>query len=456
MTIPEVEQPSRARGRTGEAPALPSWPPPRDSWIAFAGVALIYAAHLLYGALVNDTAMMVNIAAALLLACGLASPRLREDLLRLKGIELPAGLFGLVVFIALWTVTPWTPGGPHPVWAYVGVGPPASTIDKSATTMEVIKLLGLGCVFLVGAATGARDERARYAVQLTIAAGVLFGIWALINAASSADHDVDNGRLAAHFLNANTAGTVFAALLPLAVAELVRRLQAAPPRQKLRAGLLPFAAVVVFTACLLDTASRGAFAAFGAALLVYLGLQLFSGRLKMTRAALGSAGAAIVLLSLTAIAGNSLIDRYVSSSSDSVARLETWRAHWQAFLLSPLFGYGLGAAETVNKTLLSPDNYRNLWLIRAPLNVYLQWLEEAGVAGAVPMFACIGALILKTARGHAQRSRMTGLIAGLLAADVVFLVHGAMDFGLEVTSVAAFWAWLLGLQFSLSQGSSRR
>jgi hypothetical protein len=47
-------------------------------------------------------------------------------------------------------------------------------------------------------------------------------------------------------------------------------------------------------------------------------------------------------------------------------------------------------------------------------------------------------------------------LAGLLAVDAVVLIHGATDFGLEVPSVAAFWAWLLGLQFSLAQGSSRR
>jgi len=51
---------------------------------------------------------------------------------------------------------------------------------------------------------------------------------------------------------------------------------------------------------------------------------------------------------------------------------------------------------------------------------------------------------------------MVRLLAALIAADAIFLLHGATDFGLEAPSMAALWAWLLGLQFSLAQGSARR
>jgi len=450
VSIPEAKE-SREAAQRGAGAALLS--PPRDAWIAIAGVVLLFAGHLFYGALSNDVALAMNIVAALVLAAVLASPRLREDLLRIRTLTTPAILFGLTVLVAVWTLTPWTPGGPHPVWAYVGIGPGAATLDKSATTMEIVKLLGLACIFLLGAATAGRDERARFAVQLTLVAGVALGLWALIGAASGIIVQ-SSPRLEAHFLNANTAGTVFAMLLCLAVAEFTRRLQGGG--RGLRGALLPFAAVLTFAVCLLDTASRGAVLAFGVALLTFMGLQLRSGRLKLSRAVLGVA-AAVVLVSLAvAVAGDLLVDRFFASPDDSVARFDTWRAHWQAFLGSPLFGYGLGSAETVNKTLLTASNYEALWSIRGILNVYLQWLEEAGIVGAAPMFLCIGTVIFLALRGHAQRSRMTGLIAGLIAADVVVLVHGATDFGLEVFSVAAFWSWLLGLQFSLAQGSSRR
>jgi hypothetical protein len=72
------------------------------------------------------------------------------------------------------------------------------------------------------------------------------------------------------------------------------------------------------------------------------------------------------------------------------------------------------------------------------------------------MFLCVASLLLLAGRGYFRRSRATGLLAGLLAADAVFILHGATDFGLQVPSIAAFWAWLLGLQAALGQGSSRR
>lgn len=457
MTIPETTQ--RGQKRRAASPArhgLPLWPPTRDGWIAIAGVVLLYAAHWFYGALISDTALLMNIAAALLVGGALVSPRLRQDLLRLKGLALPAALFALVILVALWTLTPWTPGGPHPVWAYVGVAPGASTIDKSATLIEIIKLLGLACLFVAGLAAGARDDRARYAVQLTLLFGVAFGLWAFIASASGAIYQTQGHRLEAHFLNPNTAGTVFAILLMLGVAELIRTVGSSSPGARLNRSLPLGAACLTFAVCLLNSASRGAAIAFLGAGLVYVTLQLWTGRLKFTRALAGVLAAIAGLMVLLTLAGERLIDRLFQSQEDSVFRTEVWRIHWGAFLDSPLFGYGLGGAETMSKSLLNLTNFEVLWSIRAVLNVYLQWLEEAGVVGAAPMFLCVAAIIVATLRGALRRSRMTGLLAGLLAVDAVVLFHGVTDFGLQVPSVAGLWAWLLGLQFSLAQGSSRR
>jgi O-antigen ligase len=352
--------------------------------------------------------------------------------------------------VAIWTLTPWTPGGPHPVWAYVGMRPGASTIDKSATTIEIIKLLGLGCLFLVGAATGARDDRARYAIQLTLAVGVIFGLWAFFT--TILDSYYLGRRLEAHFLNANTAGTVFAVLLLLAVAELARSLKGGSLTRRFVLG----SACLTFVICLFDTQSRSAVIAFLAGSFVFVALQLLTGRMRLGGAAAAVLAGIIGLTGVLVVAGDQLIERLLRSQQDALIRSEVWKIHWQAFLASPLLGYGLGTAETVSKIQMTASNYDATWNIRAILNVYLQWLEEGGLLGALPMFLCIAALVGMTARGMFRRTRMTTLLAGLLAIDAVVLVHGATDFALEVPSVAGFWAWLLGFQFSLSQGRSAR
>lgn len=453
----EVLSESReVRRKSAQRPSARLWPPPKDAWLPVAGVALLYLSHLAYGALLSDAALVMGAAGALILGAALLHPSVRDDLLRLKGLEWPGLLFVLVLLVALWTLTPWTPAGPHGVWAYVGVSPGASTIDKSTTTMEIIKLVGLACLFLVGAATGARDDRARLALTLTLIAGMAFGLWAFIGSVTGTIPQTQGHRLEAHFVNPNTAGTFFAVLLLLAISELQRRLRQRGRDRDMSATIALAAAVLTFTVCLLDTASRGALLSFLGAAAVFVLVQVACGALKLSRAVLVVLAGVLLLVGVVWFAGDQLIDRFFRSSQDAIVRTAIWKEHWAAFLDAPLFGYGLGTAETVNKTLTTAANMPVLWNIKAILNLYLQWLEEAGIVGAAPMFLCVALLVVMTFRGAQRRSRMVRVLAALIAVDAVFILHGTTDFGLQVPSMAAFWAWLLGLQFALAQGSSRR
>ena len=441
--------------RAGAVLGLGLWPLPPGAWLPITALALLFAAHILYGALVSDIAMGLEVGAALLLAAALLNRRLRGELARLKGLAIPGGLFGLVILLALWTLTPWIPGGPHPVWAYVGLSPGASTIDKSSTIVEIVKLLGLACVFAIGLLCGAQDQRARFAMRLAIWAGVALGIWAFGIYISHSSYQSAANRLEAHFLSPNTAGLFFGMLSLVAVAEMAGSWRRSRSGDRLEA--LPLAgAALVLVICLIATASRGAITASLIAVVAYALMQVWTGRLKAGRGALFLAAGLLVGILLVAFAGAELVDRLGHSQENALDRLAVWRAHWGAFLDSPLFGYGLGTVNTVNLTLLNVATFKTLWSINAILNVYLQWLESAGLVGALPMFGAIGAVIVATLRGYGRRSRMTGLLAGLVAADLVAALQGATDFGLDVYSVAAFWAWLLGLQFALAQGTSQR
>jgi O-antigen ligase len=159
---------------------------------------------------------------------------------------------------------------------------------------------------------------------------------------------------------------------------------------------------------------------------------------------------------LVYLAGDILVERFFGTDRDAVVRTSIWAAHWKAFLAAPIMGYGMGTSESVNLTVMSASTFDYLMNIRGILNVYLQWLEQAGVLGAVPMFLCIAWLIIRTGGGTFGRTRMTLPLMGLLAVDAVFLLHGITDFALEAYSMSAFWAYLLGLQFALAQGTSSR
>lgn len=449
---------SKERARSGpdgtsERPGV--WPAPEGTWLALAGVLPIFAAHYLYAALYSETAFSLVIVEAVVLGALLTHQSFRKELGRMRGLTPPAALFGFVLLVGLIQLTPWAPGGPHPVWAYIGRAPGSTTIDRSSTVAELIKLLGLACIFLVGALTGASDRRARTAVHLILGLGLLLAIWAFFGSVTGLVYQTQGRRLEGHFLNPNTAGTFMACMLVLSLAILTRQLRTAKPEARIVRGAPLGAISLTFAICLLMTASRGASGALVAALLAFGAFQAFSSKVKITRALLVGLGSLTVAAIALFIAGDLVVDRFARTDRDTVVRTAVWTEHWQAFLASPLLGYGLGSPEAVNKTLINGANYGTLWNIRAILNVYLQWLEQAGLIGATAMFATIAAIIATTLTGALRRSRMTLLLFGLLAVDVVFLVHGFTDFGLDAYSMAAMWSYLLGLQLALSQGSAR-
>ena len=77
----------------------------------------------------------------------MATP-LRKGLAALDGLDLAALLFALVLAMALLSLSPFSPGGSHPIWAWAGVTPGSGTINRSATLLEIVKLLGLACAFI--------------------------------------------------------------------------------------------------------------------------------------------------------------------------------------------------------------------------------------------------------------------------------------------------------------------
>lgn len=446
---------SANQSREDASPRRSLWPPPEGAGLASAGLGLIFLAHLAYGALRIEASLIAVGAAALLLLSCLAVPSIRRDLLRVRGLAIPAALFGLVLLAGLLSLTPFGPAGVHPVWAYVGETPGSATIDRSATTLELIKLLGLGCIFLVGAATGASDGRAKTAVNLMIALAAIFGLWAFFNFATGVQYQTQRGRLEGTLMSPNTAGTVFAMMVIVTLGPLLRDLRGVRAGQALQAATGYWAALIILAGCLLATASRGAALGTAAGVLGLVVILLFAGRVTWSRVSLIMLAAVIAAMASLYFVGERLLERFTSFDQDASSRAEMFAMHWRAFLAAPIGGYGLGTFDTIHRILLDATNFGSMWTVRAAHNVYIQWLEEAGLIGAVPMFGAIASVIFISLWRGLRRTRMTYLLFALLAANLAVFVHGFTDFALQTPSVALMWAYMLGLQFSMSQGSQR-
>lgn len=418
-----------------------------------AAPVLIVIAHLLFGANQAAASAWLTVALGAALLVGVASP-VRGAADELDGIGAPLALFGLVLVAALWSLTPWGPGGAHPAWAWAGVQPGALTVDRSATQLEIVKLLGLGSIFALGAMQAVRRRNAQAVVELIVWLGAIHAAVALITFLSGAQI-AQGGRLTGGFLSANSGATVFGVLTVLSLALLLRdwnRSQGRDASRRMTAVAAPAAASILATVCLILTASRMALVATlvaSSALLIWT----LTGRRGRRGGGVVAAGLLIVVAAVLALGGNDLLWSRLGQGDPTLGgRAELFATHWRAFLASPLFGWGLGSFDVVNLQLMTVETAPSLWTIRATHNVYLQWLEEAGLIGALPMFALVGLIV----GGAALRARRAGagqtLLIGLVCANLVVLIHGLTDFALQVPSIAAFWALLLGLQFGFGQG----
>lgn len=424
-----------------------------------AGPAVIYLANLVYGAALDLPALLLFAVLSVLLTASLTQPAVRHDLSRLTPTFPLFLLFGLVLAVALWTLTPLLPGGSHPVWAWAGL-PPAGTLSRSATILEMIKLLGLACVFLLGCVLGATAERARSVLWLILCLGAVYGLACLIIYLGEGANLSRASRFTAGFKSPNVAGAQFGALFLLAVAWFVRTWRQArrhSPTDRIVA-LAPIAAMLLaFLVCLLVTASRGAIAATALALVLFLTWEAVDDR--RPRWTLIAAGFGLILLvaALLVIQGNSLfIDRFATVEDAADLRAQVFDAHWRAFLTSPVFGSGLGTYAQTNNQIMTAGNADALSASVVLHNVYLQWLGEAGLAGAVPMFALVALILGSIGWRAVSRPRNRTFLAAILAVSVLALAHATVDVALNTPSFQAFWTLLLGLGFALGQAPTGR
>lgn len=445
----------RRRSKTFGATSARSRGPSLRLRLALALVPALFAlAHLTFGANQLPAALWWTAILGLALTIALATS-LRRDLHDVSGLAVPAGLFALVLAAALWSLTPWGPGGPHPIWAWAGVAPRALTLDLSATLIEIVKLVGLAAAFGLGVLQGVRRDRARATLEVVVWIGGVYALVSLLTFLAGVQI-FQGGRLSGGFMSANSGGTVFGLLTVLGLALLLqawRKQSALGLSRRLTAVAVPLACVILSIVCLLLTASRMGLVATLVATSLLLGWEL--AKASQGRGVISLVVAVMVIIAGVLVSsGNDLVWMRVEGlDADVEIRGEIFQSHWTAFLASPLFGSGLGGFDATNLQIMTAETAYELWSIRAVHNVYLQWLGEAGLVGAVPMFALI-AWVTAVALFRSGDGRSRTLQHGLVCANLVVLIHGLTDYALQVPSIAAFWAFLLGLQFAFGQGRS--
>lgn len=456
--------PTKRSSRSARPAATPSGRPARGAVrrlaisekVASAGLlGLALLAVIAFGASEIATACLFSgLYAAFLIGLLASCAWARRDLGRLRGVRTRVILLALLLLAILWTLTPWGPRGPHPVWSYLPGGSGALTVDRSAVWLNVVQFLGLACLFVAAQVIGVSEARGRWFLRIAV--------WAIGAYATLAflDHVAmrRSSRLVATLLSPNSAATVFGAGLLLAVAAAANRVRRQRGLAMLKRGdpeaVVALAIVGILATDLLLTASRAGLAAtlLGLGLLLVWEAIAQKQRLRVA-AGLGLTAAILAVGALSLRSADLVSERLDLAERDVSVRTAILAPHWEAFQSSPWFGYGLGSFPTVNQMVSNQENLRVLFDVRAVHNLYLQWLEEGGVIGSLAMAALFLTLLWPILRGGLREGGGATWARATVCAAVVFLAHGITDFALQAPAIQALAALTLGVVGAMAAGA---
>jgi O-antigen ligase len=430
--------------------------------LAYAVAGLVFLGHLAVGANRTNLALAFSVLWFALLAGLLSTQAWARRGLDEARLWPAAAAFALLLLAAGLSLTPLGIGGAHPIWTYVPAARATVSLDPYATLVEIIKLAALAAAFLVGLVISADDDRAKGLLRAILTVGLGFTAWAFI------DHVINPAtlygglrpfgadRLSAAFGSGNTAATLFGALTLLGLVDLVRSYESVRPTGRFHARHIqrmapkltrPLLMLGLAATCLILTQSRAGMAATGGAGIALIGALTLS-RSRPTAVSVPAIATILVvgglLVGSVALNATALERRFLFFSADSLTRTQIFAAHWAAFQAAPWSGYGLGAFGHVNTMIMNDANLSALDAIGAAHDVYIQWLEEAGVLGAAPMLALIAIIAFQLVMGVVRRRRMRSWLLGIVAVTGLFALHGASDYALQTPSMALFFSLLLG------------
>ncbi|OYW99891.1 MAG: polymerase [Caulobacter vibrioides] len=353
--------------------------------------------------------------------------------------------FALLIIVTAWALTPFGPGGPHPVWLYVEPNGGSITVDRSSLVLNLIRLGGLACLFLAAQIIGVSETRRRALFWFLLLALGAYAALAVVQHVTTRA----TGRLTGTLLSPNTIATLMGVCAVFAAMFVTQFIQRADGRFSLNK--LPLDAsislvlVAVFAVTLALTASRGGIFSTVVALAILLIWQVIT-QGKKARVVVMISGAAVLMLAIGLAMRSADITaaRLENLDSDVATRQAIFAAHWLAFTGSPWFGYGLGSFPVVNQLVMTSETLRVLFDVRATHNLYLQWLEEAGLVGALSMLVLLGALLWQVGLGAAKPGTSGALCRAAIAATVLVLLHGMSDFAVQAPALQALFAVGLG------------
>ncbi len=412
---------------------------------------LVFAEHFVFGA----TDDRVSLLAALVhCAVGVGTLLLVGDpARRLSHLRWPGLWFAAAMLLAAATTFTVPASWADSHWQQFSDAAASISLDPLATRIGILRFIGYAALIVAG--TLLADERLHAAAIIApLLLGTLYAIWAIM--AFRTDPGLILGirraplgmRLSGSFLSPNTAGTLFAMLVAMSafrLGALRHRFFARHDRSPhiLAELFIALLAVLVTFAALLLTASRGAMIALVIAAIAIAALM------SLRRPA-QARGMSLLWRPGVIFLGLALLIPVVA------ARWALWESSWserevalEAFghlvMLKPWLGYGIGTFEWQANLAMTSENAVALSWIGAVHNFYLQLVAEQGAIGAALNLLALSLLVARIMVALVNSRSSSRFIASIAAAIIVVAVHGLSDYALQIPSIVAMSAYLLGL-----------
>jgi O-antigen ligase len=213
----------------------------------------------------------------------------------------------------------------------------------------------------------------------------------------------------------------------------------------------PLTAILILSAALILTHSRGGFlstAIAGIVLLVCCNYRRrFRNRRSLYAIALAIAAAGIVFF----ITSEVLLKRIDHTRLDENSRLIAYQVITASTRDNPILGFGYGTFA--DSFRLYRTDTINAYLDRAH-NTYLENAFELGWPAALLLFAVIATLFLTCIQGLRRRGRDWIYPATGIAATVLVAIHSYFDFSLQMPAVAMTYACILGVACAQAHSSN--
>jgi O-antigen ligase len=151
---------------------------------------------------------------------------------------------------------------------------------------------------------------------------------------------------------------------------------------------------------------------------------------------------AVLALILVFVAAGQYSERFATLFSDysSRDRLRVYEIIWKAVQINPFLGYGLDGFQSIFR-LYQPGMVMEFNRGHSDI---LESLLDLGIVGGLVLWAAVVLLITGLFHGIFRRRRY-GLFPALgLAISAMAILHGAVDFSLQIPGVVFMWATLMG------------